>query len=334
MSRPCIDSADETFNCEWSQELKLEQSFDEYLKAWVLVHALAAKLGMPGPGTLFNMSVGYNLEGIQSPRVQKYIASVRDAKDALPAAVDAVAKVWPGVRDVEIPASLSEHITLSTMHGCPPAEIERIAKYLLEEVGVHTWVKLNPTLLGPERLRGLLNSTFGYGIEVPDAAFGHDPKFEDALPMVKRLAATARAAGREFGVKLSNTLEVVNHRPVFPSNEKMMYMSGRALHPLTLTLARLVDDELEGEVPISFCGGADAWNFADLVADGMTPITVCTDLLKPGGYSRLSAVPDEPRRGDGRRRRREPRRVRRKDLRRPRPALEPRSPPRAGRRRR
>ena len=288
ISRPCIDSADETFNCEWSQELKLEQSFDEYLKAWVLVHALAAKLSLPAPGTLFAMSVGYNLEGIRSERVQRFIASMRDASSAIPSAVEAVAKAWPGVRDVEIPASISDHITLSTMHGCPPAEIEKIALYLLRELGVHTWVKLNPTLLGPDRLRGLLNETFDYGIEVPDAAFGHDPRFEDALPMAKRLAAAARAAGRDFGVKLSNTLEVVNHRPVFPPHEKMMYMSGRALHPLTLSLAKLVDDELDGSVPISFCGGADAWNFADLVADGMTPVTVCTDLLKPGGYARLS----------------------------------------------
>ncbi|MBP7674824.1 MAG: putative selenate reductase subunit YgfK [Thermoanaerobaculia bacterium] len=288
ISRPCIDSADETFNCEWSQELKLEQSFDEYLKAWVLVHALAAKLSLPAPGTLFAMSVGYNLEGIRSERVQRFIASIRDASGSIPSAVEAVAKAWPGVRDVAIPASISDHITLSTMHGCPPAEIEKIALYLLRELGVHTWVKLNPTLLGPERLRGLLNETFGYGVEVPDAAFGHDPRFEDALPMVKRLAGAARAAGREFGVKLSNTLEVVNHRPVFPANEKMMYMSGRALHPLTLTLARLVDDELDGRVPISFCGGADAWNFADLVADGLSPVTVCTDLLKPGGYARLA----------------------------------------------
>lgn len=288
ISRPCIDSADETFNCEWSQELKLEQSFDEYLKAWVLVHALAAKTGLPAPGTLFAMSVGYNLEGIRNERVQRFIASMRDASTSIPSAVEAVAKAWPGVRDVEVPASISDHITLSTMHGCPPAEIEKIALYLLEELGVHTWVKLNPTLLGPERLRGLLNETFRYGVEVPDAAFGHDPKLEDALPMVKRLAAAARAAGREFGVKLSNTLEVVNHRPVLPSNEKMMYMSGRALHPLTLSLAKLVDDELDGRVPISFCGGADAWNFADLVADGMTPVTVCTDLLKPGGYARLA----------------------------------------------
>ena len=287
VSRPCIDAADETYNCEWSQELKLEQSFDEYLKAWVLVHALAARMGLPEPGMLFAMSVGYNLEGIQSERVQRFIASIRDASAAIPAAVDAVAAAWPGVRGVEVPASLSNHITLSTMHGCPPAEIERIARHLIEELGVDTWVKLNPTLLGPDRLRGLLNGALGFGIEVPDAAFGHDPRFEDAMPMVTRLAASARAAGREFGVKLSNTLEVVNHRPVFPASEKMMYLSGRALHPLTLTLAHLVDEELGGTVPISFCGGADAWNFPDLVADGVTPVTVCTDLLKPGGYARL-----------------------------------------------
>ena len=102
VSRPCIDSADETFNCEWSQELKLEQSFDEYLKAWVLVHALAAKLGLPEPGTLFAMSVGYNLEGIRSERVQRFIASIRDASASIPAAVEAVAKAWPGVRDVGV----------------------------------------------------------------------------------------------------------------------------------------------------------------------------------------------------------------------------------------
>ncbi len=61
------------------------------------------------------------------------------------------------------------------------------------------------------------------------------------MAMVKNLAGTARGRANGFGLKLSNTLEVVNHRPVFPANEKMMYMSGRALHPLTLTLAQLVD---------------------------------------------------------------------------------------------
>ena len=287
VARPCIDAADETYNCEWSQELKLEQSFTEYLNAWVLLHALAHARGLPGPGTIFSMSVGYNLEGIQSPRVQAFIAAMRDASAALPAAIDAVAEAYPAVRGLDIPRQLADQITLSTMHGCPPAEIERIARYLLTDLGVHTWVKLNPTLLGPERLRRHLNGIQRFDIDVPDAAFAHDPTFADAMKMVRSLAATAKGRPQQFGLKLTNTLEVRNHRPVFPPAEKMMYMSGRALHPITLDLAHRVTEELDGQVPISFCGGADAENFPALIADGLGPVTVCTDLLRPGGYARL-----------------------------------------------
>ncbi|MCL2823469.1 MAG: FAD-dependent oxidoreductase, partial [Polyangiaceae bacterium] len=93
--------------------------------------------------------------------------------------------------------------------------------------------------------------------------------------------------GRGFGIKLSNTLEVLNDRDVFPSTEKTMYMSGRALFPLTAFLALKISRELDCDVPISFCGGADAFQFSRLVASGLSPITVCTDLLKPGGYARL-----------------------------------------------
>ena len=247
MSRPCIDSADETYNCEWSQELKLEESFAEYLNAWVLLHALAHRMGLQDPGTHFNMSVGYNLEGIQTARVQAFIAAHARRRRGPARGHRGRGQELPGgARPRASPPALSNHITLSTMHGCPPAEIERIAAYLLTELGVHTWVKLNPTLLGPERLRGMLNDTLGFDIEVPDEAFGHDPKFPDAMAMVKNLAALAAGRPNRFGLKLSNTLEVVNHRPVFPATEKMMYMSGRSLHPLTLTLADLVTEELGG----------------------------------------------------------------------------------------
>lgn len=287
VARPCIDAADATYNCEWSQELTLDESFGEYLKAWVLVHALARRLGLAAPGAVFNLSVGYDLPGIQGEKVQLFLRRMRDASGHLPAAVAAVAAAWPGVRDVPIPAEISNHVTLSTMHGCPPREIERIARYLLADLGLNTWVKLNPTLLGPERLRGILNDRMGFDIAVPDAAFDHDPRFEDALEMVRHLADAARALPVAFGLKLSNTLEVVNRRQVFPASERMMYLSGRALHPLTLTLAHRVTEALDGRVPISFCGGADATNFARLVADGLAPVTVCTDLLKPGGYARL-----------------------------------------------
>ena len=48
--------------------------------------------------------------------------------------------------DIEqIPPEICNSVTLSTLHGCPPQEIERIAMYLLTEKGFHTFVKCNPT---------------------------------------------------------------------------------------------------------------------------------------------------------------------------------------------
>ena len=77
VSRPCIDSADETFNCEWSQELKLEQSFDEYLKAWVLVHALAGKLGKAKVGSA-NITFK-RLSDVDLPALRELLAAARKA---------------------------------------------------------------------------------------------------------------------------------------------------------------------------------------------------------------------------------------------------------------
>ena len=76
------------------------------------------------------------------------------------------------------------------MHGCPPGEIEKICAYLMEEQGLHTYVKCNPTLLGPERVRAILHDDLGYtDVVVPDAAFEHDLKYQDAVPMLRSLRA-------------------------------------------------------------------------------------------------------------------------------------------------
>ena len=40
IDKPCIDATDEGYNVEWSQELKLEESYDEYVKAWFLIHLI------------------------------------------------------------------------------------------------------------------------------------------------------------------------------------------------------------------------------------------------------------------------------------------------------
>ena len=53
VSKPCIDIQDEGYNVEWSQELKVNQSFNEYLMAWVMIHALQHKLALRGrPGMI------------------------------------------------------------------------------------------------------------------------------------------------------------------------------------------------------------------------------------------------------------------------------------------
>ena len=295
VNKPCIDAEDEGYNVEWSQELKVHESFDEYLRAWVLIHALHHKLGWPGerPGMVFNMSAGYDLEGILKPNVQRYLDAMADSSAYLPACVDIVARRYPAVREIEIPARLSDTITLSTMHGCPPGEIERISLYLIEGRGLHTSVKCNPTLLGADRVRGIVNEDLGFAdVSIPDEAFGHDLEWADAVPMFHNLRRAAAAQGVAFGLKLSNTLEVENRRAVF-DRDATMYMSGRPLHAVTVNLASALAEEFRGDLPLSFAGGADCFNVADLLGAGIRTVTVCSDLLKTGGYLRMLQYPEK-----------------------------------------
>ena len=288
VSKPCIDMQDEGYNCEWSQELKIEQSFNEYLNAWIIIHVLRKELGFEGPlGTLFNMSVGYNLEGILRDNVQWFFDKMKDCTAELATAKDSVRKIFPGIDELTIPSCISDHITLSTMHGCPPDEIGKIGLYLINEKKLHTTIKLNPTLLGPEELRSLLNTELGFSTEVPDLAFEHDLKYPDALTILAALKKASLQNELQFSVKLTNTLESKNIKQVFDEQEGMMYMSGRALHPVSIRLARKLQNDLGGKLDISFSAGVDCFNIADVLSCGFKPVTVCSDLLKPGGYGRL-----------------------------------------------
>lgn len=289
VTKPCIDMRDEGYNCEWSQELKLEQSYDEYLKAWVLLHVLHDALGFPGkPGFIFNMSAGYDLKGIQSPTVQRFFDRMSDCRADVAALKAKLAPVYPRIKELDIPGRMSDSLTISCMHGCPPDEVERIALYFIEERRFHTTLKLNPTLLGKEQLRGILNDTLGYPTEVPDIAFGHDLVYSDAVSILKNCLAAAEKSGVAFGIKLTNTLETSNTHQNLPKNEGMVYMSGRALHPVSTHLAARLQKDFEGTLDISFSAGTDTFNIADVLACGLAPVTVCSDLLKPGGYGRLS----------------------------------------------
>ena len=150
--RPCIDMQTVGFNVEWSQELRLEQSLEEYVKGAMLIRMLEASGAValaPGFGrTVYDMSVGYDLAGIRSEGVQTFIRGMMDAT----AMVDRLRREIPDefrrFRDLDFETALSRTLTLSTFHGCPPDEIERIIDFLLRELRLSCVIKLNPMILG------------------------------------------------------------------------------------------------------------------------------------------------------------------------------------------
>ncbi|TVR91208.1 MAG: hypothetical protein EA428_06295 [Spirochaetaceae bacterium] len=280
------------------------------------------------PDFLFLMSVGYDLEGIQGATVDAFLEDMRDAGrsavfaelvDELVTFLEAQPELgfFPGgslnnsLSDSpeNSPAAPSgpdprldwrefvqgirhdicRSVALSTMHGCPPDEIEAICTYLLTEKRFDTLVKLNPTLLGQQDVDQILSDA-GYSIDLDSHSFEVDLRYSDAVQLLGRLQSTAAAVGRGFGLKLSNTLPVHNTDYRLPG--ETMYLSGRALYLLTTELAARLCQDLHtsyGVVPlVSYSGGAHAANIVELLETGIGPVTISTDLLKPGGYLRLA----------------------------------------------
>lgn len=297
VNKPCILAEDECYNCEWSTELYVPQAFAEYVKAWFALKVLSREWGLGAPdGFQFNMSVGYDLDGIRTEKVDRFIEGMKDASDTdifrecrswLLGHLGRFRRVTQA--DVEaIDGGICNSVTLSTLHGCPPQEIERIASYLMTEKGLHTFIKCNPTLLGYDYARRVLDE-MGYGyVHFTDFHFRDDLQYADAVPMLHRLQALADAHGLSFGVKLTNTFPVDVTADELPSKE--MYLSGKALYPLSLAVAAKLSADFGGRLRISYSGGCDFFNIRPVVEAGIWPVTMATTLLKPGGYTRLVQV--------------------------------------------
>ena len=296
INRPCILAEDECYNCEWSTELYVQQAFEEYVKAWCALKIMAKVYGLGDPnGFVFNMSVGYDLAGIQGEKIDTFLNGMVDTSKTpiFQECIAVLKEFFPGESDYidTITPHVSGSVTVSTLHGCPPDEIERIASYLLEKKHLHTFVKCNPTILGYETARSILDS-MGYDyIAFDDHHFKEDLQYADAVPMFHRLQALADREGLEFGLKLSNTFPVDVKAGELPSEE--MYMAGKSLFPLTTTMAAMMAKEFGGKLRLSYAGGADAFNIDKLFACGIWPITMATTELKPGGYQRFTQIGDK-----------------------------------------
>ncbi|HEY6195652.1 MAG TPA: hypothetical protein VI504_11485 [Candidatus Eisenbacteria bacterium] len=295
--RPCIDAPAEAYNVEWSQELRLASSLEQYATAWLLIHALAAR-GVVGPedaraareggtiGTHFDASVGYDLAGICSDPVARFLDGARQAGPMLHALRDRLPAAWRDADGAAPPARMVDTVTLSTFHGCPAGEIERIVERLFDRHALNVVIKLNPTLLGHDHVAHLLHDVQRrHDIVLEPAAFARDLQWDTAVGMLARLTALARGRGLSLGIKLTNTLVVRNTRGRLAGEQ--VYLSGAPLHSIALALADRLERALPVPLPRSFSAGVRAENFADTVACGFAPVTTCTDLLQPTGYRRL-----------------------------------------------
>ena len=307
IARPCIDMQTIGYNIEWSQELTVADSLAEYVKAWMIIEILkrwepiGEYVGRdPGPH-VFDMSVGYDLAGIRSDKVAGFIDSMARAGDEIERLRSEIPDEFAEFRDLDFPTAISDTITLSTFHGCPPDEIEAITKHLVTRHDIDVIVKLNPTLLGLDGVDAIVHGTLGYDdVHLVPAAFEEDLGFERAITLIDELHRFAGEHGHRFGIKLTNTLVVDNRKKWMP--DETMYLSGPPLHVLaTAVLDKLADalpgrlmipghEEQGGDIMVSFSAGVNKDNLADTIAMGVRPASVCSDLLKPGGYGRLAPM--------------------------------------------
>jgi putative selenate reductase len=296
VNKPCILAEDECYNCEWSTELYVQQAFEEYVKAWCACKIMSKIYGLGDPdGFVFNMSVGYDLAGIQGEKIDRFLNDMIDASKTpvFQECIHILHEFFPGESSLidSISPHISGSVTVSTLHGCPPDEIERIASYLIEKKHLHTFVKCNPTILGYETARSILDSMGYQYVAFDDHHFKEDLQYEDAVPMFHRLQTLAGLHGLEFGLKLSNTFPVDVKAGELPSEE--MYMAGKALFPLTTLMAARFAREFDGRLRISYAGGANAFNINQIFACGIWPITMATNELKPGGYQRFRQLGEQ-----------------------------------------
>lgn len=300
VNKPCILAEDECYNCEWSTELYVPQAQDEYIKAWFLLAFMAKEYGLGSmDGYQFNISVGYDLKGIKSEKIDTFIENMKNAeqteafkkcKEVLLAHAGEFQNVTK--EDIEnISPFICNSATISTLHGCPPQEIESIATYLLTEKRMHTFIKCNPTLLGYEFARATMDE-MGYDyVAFGRFHFDDDLQYKDAVPMLQRLIRLSEEKNLQFGVKITNTFPVDVKANELPSEE--MYMSGKSLYPLSISVAAKLSRDFGGKLRIAYSGGADAFNIEKIVGTGVWPVTVATTILKPGGYQRLKQMAEQ-----------------------------------------
>lgn len=297
IKKPCIDARNVGYNVEWSTELSVEEAKSEYIKASVMLQVIAIELGISDiKDFVFNISVGYDLEGIQSNKVSDFIDDIKEAKDTetFKKCIDVLTKNIDKFRrfkleDIsKISSNITNFVTVSTMHGCKPEEIMDIGAYLITTKKINTYIKCNPTLLGYDKVREILDNLGYKEVIIRREDFDSDLQFDNAVLIMTNLMKLGKENGVNVGIKLTNTLAVDNKRDVLPGED--MYLSGKPLYAIALGVAAKFAECFDGNIPISLSGGIDKNNIVNVLKTGIAPVTFSTILLKPRGFINIKDI--------------------------------------------
>jgi putative selenate reductase len=292
--RPSIDAGTVGFHLERGHELTMEEALEEYVKASMLIDILCAGNGLrtlPGfEPVYFDLGLGLELKDIRGERVGAFIEAMRDARGVVDSLRPEIPEDYKGFRDLDFTTRLVSSVTLTVGPGPKPDELESVLVHLLEERRLHCFVKFSPTLLGHDDSLQLLHKKLGYSdLALHTEAFADHLLWDEAAGIMDRVGDKAAAVGRMVGAKFAGGMPVQNRNLALSPERPDADLTGPPLHLLAMELVRRFRRQFKDRFPISFSGGIHRANFPDAVALGLAPVSVCSDLLKPGGYGRLGA---------------------------------------------
>ncbi len=291
---------DENYNNVISTDFTIKHALEEFIKAHFLISIFSKEFELASEKDfIFNMSVGYNRDSIMSDEINYFIDSMKDCSNT---------KLYNEILDIvhnniykfenisetflrNITKKVSNSITVYLSKDSSSDEIFEMVDYLLTQKKLHTYIKCNPTVLDYSFIRHLLDEAEYFSISLDKQQFENDFEFDDIIGITKKIHEVAKISNLEFGIKVTNFL------PIKTSNNKIkndkMLLTGKPLFLVVFSLIKKINDVFNGELGISYSGGADFDNISDLVYCGIKPVTISTNALSPDvheKYNQLSTL--------------------------------------------
>ena len=257
-----------------------QQVLEEYIKGSVVIQLLDRELGLGNPqGAIFALRVKADEAWLKGEAMTAFLRAMEDASEtpawrACLEAARGAARRFNNVEKEDL-AALDPHISrIATLDwGGDLAALSPCAAYLLDQ-GLHVYIDLNPTALGPIGLGGCFAAQGGGDGALDVDAFG--PDLEELGAVIDALRERAEARGLRLGLRVCGAV------PLKGGGR----LEGRAAAPMTMLLCARAAARWPG-VPMVWAGETDQFNMGTLSRLGFRTVAVEDTLRRPGGYLHL-----------------------------------------------